>query len=212
VAVPKALSDVRGLVVPGGFGSRGIEGKIAAIRFAREQQLPFLGLCLGMQCAVIEFTRYVLGSDEPNSAEFRPDTTHPVINYMADQCADVAKGGTMRLGLYPCHLVPGTRAEEAYGVPVVQERHRHRLEFNNAYRELLQAHGMVFSGLSPDHRLVEIAELAEHPWFVGTQFHPEFKSRPNRPHPLFLGFVQACCERPIDGDQQPLPLHEMVMA
>ncbi|HEX2032873.1 MAG TPA: CTP synthase [Chloroflexota bacterium] len=211
-AVARALGDVRGLVVPGGFGSRGIEGKIMAIRYAREQGLPFLGLCLGMQCAVVEFARHVLDSAAPNSTEFDPATPHPVIDYLPDQCADGDKGGTMRLGLYPCRLVPGTRAAEAYGVELIQERHRHRLEFNNAYRELLEAHGMVFSGLSPDGRLVEIAELAGHPWFVGTQFHPEFKSRPNAPHPLFRGFVKACRERPIEGDQRPLPLREMMLA
>ena len=211
-ALWRALGDVRGIVVPGGFGSRGVEGKIEAIRFAREQRVPFLGLCLGMQCAVVEFARHVLGTRTPNSAEMDPETEHPVINYMADQSAGGAKGGTMRLGLYPCRLVPGTLAAEAYGVPEVQERHRHRLEFNNAYRELLEAHGMVFSGQSPDGRLVEIAELADHPWFLGTQFHPEFKSRPNKPHPLFTSFVQACRERPIDGDQRPLPIPEMVVA
>jgi CTP synthase len=207
-AVSRALSDVRGLVVPGGFGSRGIEGKIMAIRHARQTGLPFLGLCLGMQCSVIELARYALNSDLPNSAEFVSDTPDPVIAYMADQAAEGEKGGTMRLGLYPCHLQPGTRAAEAYGEDVVFERHRHRLEFNNAYREVLEEHGMVFSGLSPDGRLVEIAELADHPWFVGTQFHPEFRSRPNRPHPLFREFVAACRERPIEGDQQPLPIEE----
>jgi len=211
-AVARALGDVRGLVVPGGFGSRGIEGKISAIRYAREEGLPFLGLCLGMQCAVIEFARHVLDSDAPNSTEFDPDTPHPVIDYLPDQRADGAKGGTMRLGLYPCYLQEGTRAAEAYGTDLVQERHRHRLEFNNAYRDLLGAHGMVFSGLSPDGRLVEIAELAGHPWFVGTQFHPEFKSRPSAPHPLFQGFVKACRERPIEGDQRPLPLQEVLVA
>jgi len=203
---------VRGVVVPGGFGSRGVEGKIAAIRFVREQRVPFLGLCLGMQCAVIEFARDVLGTDSASSSEFDPGCAHPVIDYLPDQSANGTKGGTMRLGLYPCRLVPGTLAHEAYGVNEVQERHRHRLEFNNAYRELLQAHGMVFSGLSPDGRLVEIAELADHPWFLGTQFHPEFKSRPNKPHPLFMGFVAACRERPIEGDQRPLPIPELVVA
>jgi CTP synthase len=209
-AVGRALSDVRGLVVPGGFGSRGIEGKIAAIRFARGQALPFLGLCLGMQCAVIEFARYVLDTCAVNSTEIDPHTPHPVIDYMADQAADGAKGGTMRLGLYPCWLQEGSRARDAYGVPEVFERHRHRLEFNNKYREILEAHGMTFSGLSPDGRLVEIAELRDHPWFLGTQFHPEFKSRPDRPHPLFRAFVEASCERPIAGDQRPLPIAEMV--
>jgi CTP synthase len=211
-AVARALCDVRGLVVPGGFGRRGIEGKIAAIRYAREERLPFLGLCLGMQCAVVEFARHVLGSNEPNSTEFDPATTHPVIDYMADQCADGAKGGTMRLGRYPCRLQPGTRAAMAYAAPEVSERHRHRLEFNNAYRDILAAHGMVFSGLSPDGRLVEIAELHDHPWFVGTQFHPEFKSRPDEPHALFRDFIAASCERPINGDQRPLPLQEVMVA
>ncbi len=208
----RALGDVRGIVVPGGFGSRGVEGKMAAIRYAREQRVPFLGLCLGMQCAVIEFARHVLRSSEPNSREFDPDTAHPVIDYMPDQRADGAKGGTMRLGLYPCWLQQGTLAAAAYGVRVVDERHRHRLEFNNAYRELLEAHGMRFSGLSPDGRLVEIAELVDHPWFLGTQFHPEFKSRPNAPHPLFRSFVAACIEQPIEGEQRPLPLREMLVA
>jgi CTP synthase len=211
-AVARALGDVRGVVVPGGFGSRGIEGKIMAIRYAREQGLPFLGLCLGMQCAVIEFARHVLGSDAPNSAEFDPETPYPVIDYMADQTADGAKGGTMRLGLYPCDLRPGSRAAEAYGVDEVSERHRHRLEFNNRFRDVLGDAGMVFSGLSPDGRLVEIAELPGHPWFVGTQFHPEFKSRPDAPHPLFRGFVRACREQPIEGEQRPLPLQEVLVA
>jgi CTP synthase len=209
-AVARALADVRGLVVPGGFGSRGTEGKILAIRHARETGLPFLGLCLGMQCSVIDLARHALRVDTPNSVEFDAQTPHPVIAYMADQAADSDKGGTMRLGLYPCHLTPGTRAAEAYGTDVVFERHRHRLEFNNAYREVLEEHGMVFSGLSPDGRLVEIAELSDHPWFVGTQFHPEFRSRPNRPHPLFRDFLAACRERPLDGDQQPLPLQEVL--
>lgn len=211
-SVARALADVRGVVVPGGFGSRGIEGKILAIKHAREHGVPFLGLCLGMQCAVIEFARHVLGSDAPNSAEFAPDSPHRVIDYMADQHAEGEKGGTMRLGLYPCMLTPETRAGDAYGVDAVEERHRHRLEFNNAYRELLEANGMAFSGLSPDGRLVEIAELTGHPWFVGTQFHPEFKSRPNAPHPLFRAFFEACMERPIQGDQRPLPIKEMMLA
>jgi len=206
------LRDVRGLVVPGGFGSRGIEGKIAAIRYARQQGLPFLGLCLGMQCAVIELAQAVLGDGRANSVEFDTGCPHPVIHYLPDQSAAVEKGGTMRLGQYPCRLVPGTRAYRAYGVPLVQERHRHRLEFNNSYRQVLQEHGLVLSGLSPDGRLVEIVELADHPWFVGTQFHPEFKSRPDAPHPLFRAFVAACREQPVEGDQRPLPLeHERVL-
>src|SRR3990172_5038076 len=184
-----------GIVVPGGFGSRGTEGKILAARYARENKVPYLGLCLGMQLMVIEFARHVLGSDEANSTEFDRSTPHPVIDLMPDQRGVADMGGTMRLGLYPCQLQPGTRAAEAYGQQLVQERHRHRFEFNNAYREALQAAGMRYSGLSPDERLVEIAELVDHPFMLGTQFHPEFLSRPNRPHPLFVGFLKAVCER-----------------
>ncbi len=207
-AVRRTLDGVRGLIVPGGFGSRGIEGKIAAIQFARETRLPFLGLCLGMQCAVIEFGRNVLGITDANSTEFDPGTDGPVISYMADQRADGAKGGTMRLGLYPCQLAPGSRAGDAYGTLLVQERHRHRLEFNNDFRARFERGGMVFSGQSPDGRLVEIAELADHPWFVGSQFHPEFRSRPNAPHPLFRGFVEACVLQPVAGEQVRLPIEE----
>ena len=185
------LEELDGIVVPGGFGYRGVEGKILAARYAREHRVPYLGLCLGMQVMCIEFARYVLGSDEPNSTEFDPQTPHPVIDLMPDQKGIVELGGTMRLGAYPCKLVPNTRAYEAYKVELVYERHRHRWEFNNAYREVLGNAGMVFSGLSPDGRLVEIAELADHPFMVGTQFHPEFKSRPNRPHPLFVAFLEA---------------------
>ncbi len=188
----KALEGVDGILVPGGFGSRGIEGKIATARFARERKVPYFGLCLGMQVAVIEFARYVLGSDEPNSAEFNQFTQHPVIHLMASQMGISEKGGTMRLGAYPCVLVPGSKAAFAYGEETVSERHRHRFEFNNDYRDMLTAHGMVISGISPDGRLVEIVELRDHPWFVGTQFHPEFKSRPNRPHPLYREFIGAC--------------------
>jgi CTP synthase len=180
-----------GILVPGGFGSRGIEGKIKAIRYARENMVPYLGLCLGMQLMVIEFARHLLGSDEPNSTEFDRSTPHPVIDLMPDQRSIADMGGTMRLGLYPCQLQPGTRAAQAYAVPQVQERHRHRFELNNAYRDKLGKGGMVFSGISPDGRLVEIAELADHPFMVATQVHPEFLSRPNRPHPLFLGFLEA---------------------
>lgn len=185
------LAKAHGIVVPGGFGSRGIEGKIAAARYARENKIPYLGLCLGMQIMCIEFARFVLGSDEPHSTEFKPNTRHPVISLMPDQHDITGLGGTMRLGNYPCVLQPGTRAYEAYGVERVEERHRHRFEFTNSYREVLGEAGMVFSGLSPDGRLVEIAELRDHPWMVGTQFHPEFKSRLNRPHPLFREFVRA---------------------
>jgi CTP synthase len=178
------LKSVAGIVVPGGFGERGIEGKIQAARYARENGVPYLGLCLGMQVMCIEFTRHVLDSDEPNSTEFDANTEHPVISLMPDQHDLADMGGTMRLGAYPCHLVPGTKAAAAYNRDVVDERHRHRWEFNNSYRQLLSGAGMVFSGLSPNGRLVEIAELKDHPFMLGSQFHPEFKSRPNRPHPL----------------------------
>jgi CTP synthase len=185
------LAQVDGIVVPGGFGYRGIGGKIVAARYAREHRVPYFGLCLGMQVMVIEFARYVLRSDEPNSTEFEHGTRHPVIDLLPEQRSIEDMGGTMRLGVYPCHLRPGTRAAEAYGVPVVYERHRHRFEFNNAYREVLTSAGLVLSGLSPDGRLVEIAELADHPWMLGTQFHPEFKSRPTAAHPLFCAFLKA---------------------
>ncbi|HIC92663.1 MAG TPA: CTP synthase, partial [Anaerolineae bacterium] len=192
------LARVDGIVVPGGFGYRGIEGKIVAARYARENGVPYLGLCLGMQVMVIEFARHVLGSDEPNSTEFDPHTKHPVIDLMPEQRGITEMGGTMRLGAYPCRLVPGTRAAAAYGQEMVHERHRHRFEFNNAYRDLLTGAGLVLSGLSPDGRLVEIVELADHPWMVGTQFHPEFKSRPNRPHPLFCAFLAAAKAKRIE--------------
>jgi len=185
------LDQVAGIVVPGGFGYRGIEGKIIAARYARRHKKPYLGLCLGMQVMVIELARHALNSDEPNSAEFDSSTRYPVIDLMPDQRAVSDMGGTMRLGVYPCQIVPGTRAEAAYARPLVSERHRHRFELNNQYRDLLVGAGMDFSGLSPDGRLVEIAELRDHPWMVGSQFHPEFASRPGRPHPLFRAFVQA---------------------
>lgn len=185
------IKDAQGILIPGGFGSRGIEGKINAIRFARENLIPCLGLCLGMQLIVIEYARYLVGSDEPNSTEFDRSTKYPVIDLMPDQRSIADMGGTMRLGLYPCSLVPGTRAASAYQESEVQERHRHRFELNNAYREMLEKGGMVFSGLSPDNRLVEIGELANHPFMLGTQFHPEFLSRPNRPHPIFVAFLDA---------------------
>jgi CTP synthase len=185
------IQNAHGIIVPGGFGSRGTEGKIKAIRYARENNVPYLGLCLGMQLMVVEFGRHILGTDKVNSTEFDRSTTHPVIDLMPDQRGIEDLGGTMRLGLYPCQLQPGTRAQAAYNVDLVQERHRHRFEFNNAYRKIYEEHGMRFSGISPDGRLVEIAELADHPYMVGTQFHPEFLSRPNRPHPLFLGLLRA---------------------
>jgi CTP synthase len=185
----RALRDADAVLIPGGFGVRGIEGKIETIRYARERKMPFLGLCLGMQCAVIEFARHVAGLRNANSSEFDKETPHRVIDLMADQRSVNDKGGTMRLGAYPCRIADGTQAQKAYGVSEVKERHRHRYEFNNAYREALTSHGLVLSGLSPDGRLVEIIELRDHPWFVATQFHPEFNSRPHRPHPLFSGFV-----------------------
>ncbi len=185
------LDGLDGIIVPGGFGYRGVEGKVLAARYARENKVPYLGLCLGMQVMCIEFARYVLNSEEPNSTEFDPYTKHPVIDLMPEQRGIEEMGGTMRLGAYPCKLVPGTLAHQAYGVDLVHERHRHRWEFNNQYRDVLGNAGMVFSGLSPDGRLVEIAELADHPFMLGTQFHPEFKSRPNRPHPLFVAFLEA---------------------
>ncbi len=189
------LASVSGIVVPGGFGYRGIEGKIVAARYAREHKVPYLGLCLGMQVMVIELARYALGSDEPNSTEFDIATRYPVIDLMPEQRDISDMGGTMRLGIYPCRLVPGTKAAAAYGQELVHERHRHRFELNNAYRELLTSAGMVLSGISPDGRLVEIVELADHPWMVGSQFHPEFTSRPNRPHPLFVGFLTVAKAR-----------------
>jgi len=189
------LARVGGIVVPGGFGYRGIEGKILAARYARQNRIPYLGLCLGLQVMVIELARHALGSDEPNSTEFDISTRYPVIDLMPDQRGISEMGGTMRLGRYPCRLVPGTKAAAAYDAELVYERHRHRFEVNNQFRDLLHSAGMVFSGLSPDERLVEIVELADHPWMLGTQFHPEFKSRPGRPHPLFREFVRAAIER-----------------
>jgi CTP synthase len=185
------LQNAAGIIVPGGFGSRGIEGKIQAARYARQEKIPYFGLCLGLQLMVIEFARYVLADEEANSTEFSRSTPHPVIDLMPDQRDIADLGGTMRLGLYPCQLQSGTLAGRAYKVDLVQERHRHRFELNNAYREVLEKGGMRFSGISPDGRLVEIAELVDHPFMLGTQFHPEFLSRPNRPHPLFVAFLQA---------------------
>lgn len=185
------IQGAHGIVVPGGFGSRGIEGKILAARFARERRIPYLGLCLGMQVMSIEFARHVLQHEDANSTEFDRSTAAPVIDLMIDQRSISDMGGTMRLGLYPCDLQAGTRAAEAYGQDHVEERHRHRFEFNNAYRHEFEAAGMVFSGLSPDGRLVEIAEIADHPYMIGSQFHPEFLSRPMKPHPLFMGLIRA---------------------
>jgi CTP synthase len=185
------LRDVQGIVVPGGFGWRGVEGKLEVVRYAREQGVPFLGLCLGLQCAVIEFARNVCGLEGANSSEFDPATPHPVIDLLPEQKDVTDLGGSMRLGAQPCHIVPGTLAERVYGEPVVYERHRHRYEVNPAYHEALSGKGMVFSGLSPDGRLVEIIELEDHPFFMAGQFHPELRSRPTRPHPLFRDFIGA---------------------
>ena len=185
------LASVAGIVVPGGFGDRGIQGKIMAARYAREHKVPYLGLCLGLQVMVIELARHALGSTEPNSTEFNVSTKYPIIDLLPEQRAISDMGGTMRLGTYPCQLVPGTKAAAEYEEQLVHERHRHRFELNNRYRDLLTNAGMVFSGLSPDGRLVEIAELGDHPWMVACQFHPEFKSRPGKPHPLFSAFVRA---------------------
>jgi len=196
------LDGVDGIVVPGGFGHRGIEGMTLAAQYAREHNIPYLGLCLGMQIMVIEFARNVLGLADANSTEFNMFTPHPVIDLLPEQRDLLDKGGTMRLGLYPCQLQPGSRALEAYGEPILFERHRHRFEFNNEYRLPFEKAGMRFSGLSPDGRLVEISELGGHPWMVGSQFHPEFKSRPYRPHPLFRGFVKAC----LANAEDPLPV------
>lgn len=189
------LEIVDGIVVPGGFGSRGTEGKIQTARYARENKVPYLGLCLGMQLMVVDLARFALGGDDVNSSEFDRSTPHPVIDLMPDQKGIADMGGTMRLGLYPCELQPGSIAAQAYQENSVQERHRHRFEFNNAYREILESAGLRYSGLSPDGRLVEIAELSDHPFMLGTQFHPEFLSRPNRPHPLFVAFLKAVQER-----------------
>lgn len=189
------LDGVAGILVPGGFGDRGIEGKIRAIGYARECGIPFLGICLGMQCAVIEFARSVCGLAGANSQEFAPTSRHQVIHLMEEQKKVRNLGGTMRLGAWPCNLAEGTRAAAAYGTQAISERHRHRYEFNNDYRERFEAAGMVISGTSPDGQLVEMIELREHPWFVACQFHPEFKSRPLKAHPLFHGFVKAAAER-----------------
>ena len=192
--VEKELRGSEGILVPGGFGERGFEGKILAIKLAREKKIPFFGICLGMHCAVIEFARNIAGLKDAHSAEFSKDTKHPVIGFMADQSVDVDKGGTMRLGAFPCKVRSGSFAHKAYKKREISERHRHRLEFNNNYRIDLEEAGMVFSGQSPDGRLVEIVELKDHPWFLAGQFHPEFKSSPLSPHPLFRDFVKASVE------------------
>lgn len=189
----KVMTGVDGILVPGGFGNRGIEGKIKAIQYAREHKIPFFGICLGMQCAVIEFARHVCGMADANSSEFNPNSIHPVIDLMPEQLDVEDLGGTMRLGLYPCKVYPDTLTSKAYNAELIYERHRHRYEFNNAFREEIVGKGLVLGGTLPNGRLVEIVELpeSEHPWFLGAQFHPEFKSRPTNPHPLFREFVGA---------------------
>ena len=200
-ACKEVFADVDGIIVPGGFGDRGIEGMIQAAQYARENQIPYFGICLGMQIMVMEFARHVLGYADANSSEFTPEGHHNVIDLMADQQGNIPKGGTMRLGKYPCAVLPGTKMAECYGQSEIWERHRHRYEFNNDFRAEMQVGGMRLAGLSPDGRLVEIIELPDHPWFVGAQFHPEFKSRPDRPHPLFYGFIKASVEK-MEADTQ----------
>jgi len=202
------ISDCDGLLVPPGFGERATEGMIEAIRYARETGTPFFGICLGMQMATIEFARHVCGIEDASSTEFDPDAENPVIALMPDQVGVLAKGGTMRLGAYPCRLHEGTLARHIYDVEEVSERHRHRYEVNNAFREVLVEHGMVFSGTSPDERLVEMLELPDHPWFIGCQFHPDVKSRPTRPHPLFRDFVRAAVEHRERRGAEGSPRHE----
>ena len=200
------LKSVQGIIVPGGFGYRGIEGMIVAASYARRNNIPYLGLCLGMQVMTIEFGRYALCNERTNSTEFDPQTPCPVIDLLPEQQNVDIMGGTMRLGTYPCHLVPGTHAARAYGADIIHERHRHRFEFNNQYRKQLEKEGLVCSGLSPDNQLVEIVEIKDHPWMVACQFHPEFKSRPNHPHPLFVSFMAAAKETLVEGTQVTLPL------
>jgi len=204
--VEDVLGRTDGILVPGGFGIRGVEGKIEAIRFARESKIPYLGLCLGLQCAVIEFARNVCGLEGANSSEFDPNTPHPVIDLLPEQEGVVDMGGTMRLGAYPCEILPGSLAERSYGEQLIHERHRHRYEVHPKYHGILQEHGMVFSGMSPSRRLVEIIELPDHPYFIAGQFHPELKSRPTRPHPLFREFVGAALARRQGVLQEPLAI------
>ena len=196
------LKDIDGIVVPGGFGMRGIEGKVNVIKYARENNIPYLGLCLGMQCAVIEFARHVAGIENANSTEFNENTPNPVIALMSEQENIDGYGGTMRLGAYECHLKPGTKAYQAYKTDIISERHRHRYEVNNKYRQQLADAGLVFSGLSPDEKLVEMIEIPQNDWFVACQFHPEFKSRPERPHPLFVGLINAVSKQVKEKNKQ----------
>ncbi len=200
------LRSVQGIVVPGGFGVRGIEGMVNAAKYARVNQIPYLGLCLGMQVMVVELARHTYGTAEPNSTEFDPDTAYPVFDLLPEQKTQENMGGTMRLGNYPCRLLPDSHAGRVYGENLINERHRHRYEFNNKYRDSLHEAGLIYSGFSPDGELVEICELADHPWMVSCQFHPEFGSRPGRPHPLFCGFMGAAKEVLREGAQPELPL------
>jgi len=202
--LPDAVTRADGILVPMGFGPRGTEGKIKAVRYAREQQVPFFGICFGMQLAVIEFARHVCRLENANSTEINPQTPHPVIDLMSTQRTVTAKGGTMRLGAYPCVLREHSLAARLYGKRKISERHRHRYEVNNAYRELLERHGLVLSGLSPDDTLVEMIELPDHAWFLACQFHPEFKSRPFDCHPLFRGFIKAALQQKVAGNSMPL--------
>lgn len=196
------LSGLDGILVPGGFGSRGVEGMILAAEYARKKRIPYLGICLGMQIAVIEYARHVSGIADANSGEFDEQCGHKVIDFMPGQSSEIDKGGTLRLGAYPCSIRPGTILERSYQQSAASERHRHRYEFNNDYRDILREKGLVFSGMSPDNRLVEAVELSDHPFFVGVQYHPEFKSRPNRPHPLFKGFINAALSHSMDGEEE----------
>ncbi len=201
----RLLTGVDGVLVPGGFGERGIEGKVDAVQFARQRKIPFLGICLGMQCAVVEFARNVVGLAGANSTEFDKDNPHPVICLLDEQKTITDKGGTMRLGAQPAKLDPASRAAASYGTPEISERHRHRYEFNNVYRQQFAAHGMNVVGTSPDGLLVEIMEIPDHPWFVAVQFHPEFKSQPTRPHPLFDGFIRASVRRHLSRPERQPP-------
>jgi CTP synthase len=203
------LADMDGILVAPGFGGRGIEGKIAAVRYAREQGVPFFGICLGMQVAVIEFARNVAGLAGANSTEFDAKSPYPVVDFLPEQRSVTEKGATMRLGAYPCVLAPGSKAAAAYGTSEISERHRHRYEVNNDYREALTSRGMVISGVSPDRRLVEMVELPNHPYFVGCQFHPEFKSRPQEPHPLFQSFIGASLHARVGERRRPAPSAEL---
>jgi CTP synthase len=203
--VEELLGDVAGVLVAPGFGDRGIEGKLLAVRHARENDIPFFGICLGMQCAVVEFARHVCGWKDAHSTEFDPDTPHPVIDIMEEQKRITDKGGTMRLGAYDCELIDGSRAREIYGVPEVSERHRHRYEINNVLRYKLLENGMQFTGINPGRDLVEIIELPSHRYFVGVQFHPEYKSTIGHPHPLFKSFVEACVSFAREKDMMESP-------